>query len=188
MNLNKRRMKSIISLPFLLAIVLFLIPQKSICQDKHPLDSAQAKLLSVAREIMTAAQTCTLITLDTDGRPAARIMDPFPADNDFTVWFGTNSRSRKAGQIGKDPRVTLLYVSPDKSGYVSIQGHAILINDPAEKTMRWKSEWDQFYPDRDESYLLIKVTPLRLEAVSYPHGITGDPTTWAPPSVLFPQN
>ena len=154
-------------------------------QDKPETDSMQIKLHTVAKEIMTSAKTCTLITLDEEGRPTARIMDPFPPEEDFTVWFGTNAQSRKVGQIEKDPRATLFYVSPDMSGYVLIQGNASLVNDPEEKTSRWKKEWEQFYPGERENYLLIRVVPVRFEVVSYPHGLTGDPVTWEPPSVTL---
>jgi len=51
-----------------------------------------------------------LITLDKDGAPRARTMDPFPVEDDFTVWFGTNSNSRKVVQIKNDPRVTPLWL------------------------------------------------------------------------------
>ena len=55
-------------------------------------------------EIMSAAGTCTLITLDQEGRPRARVMDAFLPEDDFTVWFGTNPKSRKVAQIKNDPR------------------------------------------------------------------------------------
>ena len=36
-----------------------------------------------------------------------------------------------------------------------------------------------------EAYLLISVTPERLEVVSEKKGIVGDPETWTPPTVIF---
>ena len=38
---------------------------------------------------------------------------------------------------------------------------------------------------RDESYLLIEVSPARLEVVSLKHGLTGDPVTWTPDGVTL---
>jgi len=123
--------------------------------------------------------------MDQEGRPRVRIMDPFPPESDFTIWFGTNPRSRKVAQIRKNPRVTLYYQEIDGLGYVTIGGTAHLINDPKEKDTRWKDEWNAFYPDKKEDYLLIKVSPEWVEVLSYSHGIVGDPVTWEPPAVHF---
>ena len=40
-------------------------------------DSINLKLLSAAKDIMTTAKTCALITIDSEGRPRVRVMDPF---------------------------------------------------------------------------------------------------------------
>jgi general stress protein 26 len=144
------------------------------------------RLLDVAREIMKAARYCALITLDASGRAQARTMDAFPPDNDMVVWFGTNPLSRKVKEIERDPRVTLYYFDPQAQGYVTIHGTARLVNDAEEKKTRWKDDWKEFYPDRDRSYLLIAVTPERIEVVSPKHGIAGGSAGWAPPSVNVP--
>ena len=147
--------------------------------------NADQRLMVAAKEIMTAAGTCALITLDDEGVPRVRAMDPFTPEEDLTVWFGTNSRSRKVDQINKDPRVTLYYLDEDASGYVIIQGVARMVNDPAEKEKRWKAEWEAFYPDKTKDYLLIEVTPIWMEVLSPPRGISADPLTWQPPVVNF---
>jgi len=148
-------------------------------------DSINNKLKKAAREIMTSAGTCALITIDQEGRPRVRVMDPFVPESDFTVWFGTNPNSRKVDQIKKDPKVTLYYLDSDGSGYVMIHGTAQIVIDQEEKEKRWKVEWEAFYPNKTEDYLLIKVSPEWLEVISYTRGIAGDPTTWEPPTVLF---
>ncbi len=87
-------------------------------------DADKATLLEVARNIMTTSNSCALISLDQDGSPKVRAMDPFTPEPDFTVWFGTNPNSRKVKEIQKDNRVNLYYIAPDASGYVTIQGTA----------------------------------------------------------------
>jgi general stress protein 26 len=134
---------------------------------------------------MKEAGLCTLITLDEEGWPRARTMDPFFPEEDLTVWFGTNPKSRKVEQIKNDPRVTLYYFDQSTVGYVMIQGTAQLVNDKDAKGKYWKDNWNAFYPDNEENYLLIKVTPNKLELVSYKHGIEGDPIYWTPPIIVF---
>ena len=142
-------------------------------------------LISVAREIMTAARYCALITRDSAGHAHARTMDAFTPDADMHIWLATNPRSEKVVEIRKDHRVTLYYFDRESQAYVAIRGLARLVNDPTEKAKRWKDEWKEFYPDRAKDYLLIAVTPERLEVLNVKKGILGDPHTWKPPSVSF---
>ena len=178
-------MKSIRKSIYLIFPILLLIPFKVISQNIEPKDTSKIKLINAAREIMTTAGTCALITLDKEGRPRVRAMDPFIPESDLTVWFGTNPKSRKVYQIKKDPRVTLYYLDSDVSGYVMIHGIAQIVDDQKEKEKRWKDEWKAFYPKKPEGYLLIKVSPKWMEVISYTHGIVGDTITWQPPIVLF---
>ncbi len=178
-------MKSLIKSIYLVSAILLLLPIKVSSQNIGPVVTSNNRLISAAREIIIAAGTCALITLDEEGRSRVRTMDPFIPGNDLSVWFGTNPKSRKVNQIKKDPRVTLYFLDSDASGYVTIHGIAQLVDDPREKEKRWKEEWKAFYPNRPEGYLLIKVTPEWMEVISYTRGIFGDSITWQPPIVLF---
>ncbi len=169
----------------LIFTIFLLIPSVGFSQNSEHLDSLNNKLIIAAREIMTSARTCALITLDQEGRPRVREMDPFLPESDFTVWFGTNPKSRKVAQIKKDPRVTLYYLESDASGYVMIHGIAQIVNNQKEKEKRWKAEWESFYPNKPEDYILIKVSPEWMEVISYTRGVVGDPVTWEPPRVIF---
>lgn len=170
----------------LFSVMLFLV--KSVSGQEFSKEYSEDRLKSAAHEIMIRARYCALITIDQDGKPRARTMDPFEPDSSFTVWFGTNIHSRKVLQIKYDPRVTLYYFEPQSEGYVVIQGTAHLVNDPGIKKIYWKEEWTEFYPNPAEDYLLIQVIPDRLEISSTNHGIYSDPETWEPPSIIFKKN
>ena len=172
----------IMRLAFLL-LLLFAASAVQGQQTAQPL--SRDELIANAREIMSAARYCALITLDSSSRPQARTVDPFTPDEDMKIWIGTNPRSRKVAEIRRNRRVTLYYFDRDAQAYVSISGTARLVNDPKEKAKRWKDEWKDFYPDRVRDYLLIVVTPEKLELVNVKKGIVGDPQTWKPPSVTF---
>ena len=143
------------------------------------------EMIVAAREIMTTARYCALITRDSKGRAHARTMDPFPPDEKLVVWFGTNPKSRKVAEIRRHSRVTLYYFDRESPAYVTISGFARLVNDPAEKARHWKDEWKAFYPDRQKGYLLIAVTPRELEIVNEKKGIVGDAKLWTPPTIRF---
>ena len=181
-------MKQVLKPIHSLLIIGLLIPYLGTGQSTEPKDAQDQKLIDAAREIMIAAGTCALITVDEEGRSRVRAMDPFPPEKDLTVWFGTNPKSRKVSQLRNDPRVTLYYLDSDASGYVMIHGTAELVDDEKEKEKRWKTEWGAFYPNQTEGYLLIKVSPEWMEVISETRGVLGDPATWEPPLVFFDSN
>ena len=100
-------------------------------------------------------------------------MDAFAPDDKMIVWFGTNPLSRKVSEIRRHPRVTLYYFDRENQAYVTIHGTARLVNDAGEKARRFKDDWKAFYPDRDKSYALIEVRPVRLEVVNTKKGLLG---------------
>lgn len=181
----KTLLRQIKGLLLLSSIILLLAPSDLMCQEMAQEGSPDIKLMDAARQIMTSAETCALITLDHEGRPRVRTMDPFAPEGDFTVWFGTNASSRKVAQIKNDPRVTLYYLEGNNAGYVMICGTARLVDDEKEKEKRWKPAWKAFYPDDRKGYLLIQVIPDWMEVVSYTHDVHGDPYTWEPQKVVF---
>ena len=180
-NMSRLAYKSLGTTAVRLALLGFMIPS-SLSAQSVPRDS----LILVAREIIETAGYVTLITVDGEGHPRARLMDPFLPEVDMAIWLATNPRSRKAEQIEADSRVTLYYFDPAGLSYVTLMGTARPVDDAAEKARRWKPGWEAFYPDRDSCYLLIEVRPGRMEVVSIKHGIFGDPVTWTPQGATLP--
>jgi general stress protein 26 len=158
-----------------------------------PGDSAQeaaaktgrVQILKTAAEIMDAARYCTFVTVDEEGQPRARVVDPFPPESDMTVWMATKAGTRKVAQIRKNPRATLLCFDGARKGYVTLLGTAAVDEDPAQKAKRWKPEWKDFYDDenRGPDYMLIRMKPSRLEILSPADGLGNDPRTWLPVSL-----
>ncbi len=141
------------------------------------------ELVSAARKVMTAQTYCALITLDASGRPSIRTMNPFPPEDDLTVWFATNDRSRKVAEMRADPRVTLYYADHAKaSGYVSLSGRAVLVDDRAEILKRKRAYWDTSFPGL-KNLVLVKVVPEKLDVLNYEGKIVVDPVTWRTPSI-----
>ncbi len=180
--MNTRQLKNFTQI---IISILLLVPFTSFSQNIEQNDSLRNKCINAAREIMSEVKTCALITIDEKGLPTARTMDPFLPESDFTVWLGTNPKSRKVNQIKNNPNVALYYFDSNATGYVIIHGSAHLINDQKEKEKHWKTEWNSFYPNKSEDYLSIKVVPASMEVVSYKHGITSNSETWKPPVVYF---
>jgi general stress protein 26 len=164
------------------AFFLLITSQLLILSQAQSQDNAR---LNAAREIIASTETCALITLDNEGRPRTRAMETLLPEEDFTIWLGTNPKSRKVSQIKKDPRATIYYLDKDESGYVILYGKAEIINNKKAKETHWKEEWKAFYPNKEEDYVLIKFSPEWMEVVSNSRGIFGDSITWQPTKVFF---
>lgn len=154
-------------------------------QEKPAAPLSRSELLAAAREIIASQQYCSLITQDEQGRSQARTVNPFPPEQDMTVWVATSTLTRKVQQIRHDSRVTLYYADHAKAtGYVSITGKALLVDDRAEMIKRKREYWDTAFPGF-KNLVLIKVIPQHLDVLNYSRGALNDPVTWHAPSVEF---
>jgi general stress protein 26 len=153
---------------------------------QEPLKPANRdSLIAAAREIMALQTYCGLVTVDSTGQPHARTMNPFPPEEDMTVWMATSTDSRKAREIGRDPRVCLYYANHATAvGNVNIVGKAFLVQDPSEIRKRERGYWQQAFPDRSK-LVLIKVVPEKIEVLNYKRGFHNDPQTFQVPVVEF---
>jgi len=172
-----------------LALGLINPPSAAFAQDKEPLQPDRAKILAAAREIMQAQTYCALITIDETGRPQIRTMNPFPPEEDMTVFMATKTNTRKAEEIRRDSRVTLYYADHAKAtGYVALTGKAVLIDDMKEIQKRKRAYWDQAFAPGLKGLVLIKVVPEKLDVLNYKAGVVADPSTWRTPSIEFGAN
>lgn len=161
-----RSRRSIFVLVFLI-IASSLMAQGLLVKDRPeiPRDS----LLTVAKTIIESADSQTLVTVDEYGKPQARILSAFPLEEDMHIWLGTSTNSRKVQQIRNNPNVMVFYYDTKGKSYVSVAGQGRIVNDPDKKSHYWKDGWTRYYPDREKDYILIEVTPERLEICSYKH-------------------
>lgn len=163
-------------------VIIFLFASIFSCTQKQ---DTKKDLKEIAGEVIIASKNCALITVDSLGVAHARTMDPFVPEEDFTIWLATNPKSNKVKEIRRNPKVTLYYFDKEDSGYVTVQGIATLIDSQKAKEKFWKEEWKNFYKDRKTDYLLIKVTPSKLDLISEKHNILGDSITWESPEIGF---
>jgi general stress protein 26 len=172
-------------------LVLLILPYTSIiAQDEQfptQREVSRDSLLTYAWMIVDSSDSHVLVTVDETGKPHARTMSPFTPEEDWTIWLGTFPTSRKAQQIKNNPNVVVFYYDSKSFSYVNVSGTARLVNDPDLKAKYWKEGWKRFYPDRVTDYILIEVTPERLEVCSFKYNLLWD-KDGIPPSVEFNTN
>lgn len=139
-------------------------------------------MLIAAREIMTSAPYCALITVDEKGQPQVRTMNPFPLENDFVIWFATSRTSSKVAEMKKESRVCVYYADHKApQGYVNLMGKATVIDDKVLLKKMKRDYWSNI-PDWENTFVLIKIEPVKMEVINYKHNVNGNPGA---PSVEF---
>lgn len=134
-------------------------------------------ILFAAREIIASTKYCAFITVDSTGEAHARMMVVNLPEKDFSIWFGTNVKSRKLREIKNNPNVTVYYADHGGNGYITLYGEAFLINSPDEIQKHWKKDWENYFTDKKD-FILIKIAPIKLEIISYKHKLNGNKKTW----------
>ncbi len=159
------------------------------CQPKHDkklkrqFTPKENKLLTLSRDIINRAYFATFVTMNGE-QPHPRVMEPFPPDNEWIVWMGTNAKSRKVQELKKNARASLHYFDRSIPAYVNLYGKAYPVNDVRLKDSIWRESWEEFYPEKS-NYLLIKFIPDSLEMINPAQNLPGDPVTWKPYAVIL---
>jgi general stress protein 26 len=167
-----------------LLIILFVITSVH-AQEQNSLKTERDSLIAAAREIIASQKYCALATIDSSGHPHVRTMNPFPPEDDMSVWMATNTRSLKVREIRNNPKVCLYYADHAKAiGNVTITGTAFLVDDTKEIQKRKREYWKQAFPD-GKYLVLIKIIPDWMEVLNYKWGKNNDPVTWTTPVVVF---
>lgn len=135
------------------------------------------QLLAIAREIMKEADYCFFMTHGESGEINARLMHPFEPDTEFNVWLGASPNSRKVREILKQSKVTLAFINPRSTAYVTIVGTAVLDSNQDLKRKYWRSYWSDMYPGGPENdeYILIKIIPTRVEFMNFTNAALPQP-------------
>jgi general stress protein 26 len=94
-----------------------------------------------------------------------RPMGTAEIDRNGDIWFFTNEYSAKAKEISADNKVNVTYSDSGTNTYLSIKGHAHLIEDKEKMKQLWNPYIQAFFPDGlgDPKLILLKVETSDLE-------------------------
>jgi general stress protein 26 len=147
----------------------------------HLAEMTTDQLLDAARATIKGAEYCFFMTVGSDGKPNARLMQPFEPEPDLTMWFGASPDSRKIKDLGHSNQVTLAFYDSAATAYLTVGGTATVVHDVDLRQKYWRVFWNDIYPGGPEGddYVLIKVVPDRLEMMNFtkktmsrPYGLT----------------
>jgi general stress protein 26 len=129
-----------------------------------------------ARATMRRKKLALLATQGTGGVDA-RVLQPFPPDDDLVVFMGTRRGSRKAQQIEESGRATLVYEDDAKDACVTLIGKASIVEDDAMRAKYFSDLWYAFFPGGplSDEYVLIRFEPEKIEVLDFARKVTPPP-------------
>jgi len=112
-----------------------------------------AKLVELTKDIRITMFT----TIDAEGHFVSRPMAQQLTEPDGDLWFFAERDSRVVQEIKANPHVSLTLSSSDT--WISIDGEAVVVDDPAKAKELWNSWVEAWLPQgpEDPSVVLVKV-------------------------------
>ena len=136
-----------------------------------------SRLLAGAAEMIAKTPYCWLATADAAGgaafRPLGRLKSD-PGDSGWTVRFVTDGRSRKASDIRRNRRVTILFQEGDDA-FVTLSGAAVLREGESEVQARWRRAYEPYFPSEQDraNVAFVEVDADRMDL--WIRGVTPEP-------------
>jgi len=136
------------------------------------------RLLAGAAKTVASARYCWLATTTENSGTNARPMGGLPRDpndNDWTVRFITDGRSRKASEIRRSGKGAVIFQHDPDEAYVAVIGAAMLREDASEVRRRWKSAYNPYFPSEEDraNAALVEINAERIEL--WIRGVTPEP-------------
>jgi general stress protein 26 len=135
----------------------------------------EKKIRDVSLTLMSEAEAVYITTIDEQGFPQTRAMlnlrnkEHYPAlvdvfrehDNDFLIYFTTNTSSTKILQIKKNPIVCAYFCKPKEFHGLMLAGMIEIIDDPKVRETLWQDGWERYYPQgpNDPDHTVLRLLP-----------------------------
>ena len=81
-----------------------------------------------------------------DGYPWIKAMLKMEAEELKTVWFSTNTSSRRVAQFLRDPRACVYFVDFSDWMGLMLTGEIEVLNDAESRQRLWRDGYEKYYP------------------------------------------
>jgi general stress protein 26 len=121
-------------------------------------------------ELLKDERIGMLTTTSPEGTLTSRPMSLQHVEFDGDLWFFASRSSRKVAHLTADPQVNVATVG--SSSWVSLTGHALVVDDLATKKELWNTVVEAWFPDGpdDPDVVLIRVAAASAEYWDSPGG------------------
>jgi general stress protein 26 len=121
-------------------------------------------------ELLKDERIAVLTTTAPDGTLMSRPMSLQEVEFDGDLWFFASRSSRKVAHVTANPQINV--ATAGSSSWVSLTGHAVVIDDLAKKQQLWNTVVEAWFPDgpEDPDVVLIRVEAASAEYWDSPGG------------------
>jgi general stress protein 26 len=121
-------------------------------------------------ELLKDERTGQFTTIAPDGTLVSRPMAMQEVEFDGDLWFFAERSSRKVAHIAANPQVNVS--TSGSSSWVSLTGHAVVIDDLEKKRKLWNTVVEAWFPDgpEDPAVVLLRVDAASAEYWDSPGG------------------
>lgn len=117
-----------------------------------------------ALEFARSANVSVLATTSKDKQVNARVMQNAQIDDDFTIWYVTDSPSNKAVEVSENPQACVVMSNYQIRKDVRCYGKISILGDQELRNKFWKDCYSAFFKGKeDPAYVLLKFVPDGIE-------------------------
>ncbi|PRX71871.1 general stress protein 26 [Cohnella sp. SGD-V74] len=126
-----------------------------------PLGEKEAVEKSLA--LLARSEVVMVGSNDGSGYPNMKAMFKIESEGLSTIWFSTNTSSRRVAQFKKDPKASVYVFDPASFSGLLLVGEMEIMQDRATKRRFWQEGWEAYYPlgVTDEDYCVPRFTAKR---------------------------
>lgn len=127
----------------------------------------QQEAIDLAKDIISCSSTCLVGTIGEEGYPNIKAMTNRKHENIKTIWFATDTSSRRTQQLRKDNRACVYCLDTVHSRGLMLVGNIEILQDMESKRMLWIDGEEQYRPlgVNDPEYSVLRFTAKQADVV-----------------------
>jgi general stress protein 26 len=111
-----------------------------------------------SQELAERSEIAMVGSIGNDGYPNIKAMFKIEAEGLKTIWFSTNTSSKRVSQFRENPKACVYFFDSDRFAGLLLVGDIEIMLDPDSKNRFWHEGWEVYYSlgPTDPDYCLLK--------------------------------
>ncbi len=120
----------------------------------------KADAIQTALALVNATQTAMLGTNGDDGFPNIKAMIKMENEGLKTIWFSTNTSSKRIVHLKRDPKACVYFVDFEQWMGLMLVGEVEILQDETSRERLWRDGFERYYPQGidDPDYSVLRFT------------------------------
>jgi general stress protein 26 len=96
--------------------------------------------------LISRSKIAMLGSLDQNGYPNIKAMLNLEHEELKTIWFSTNTSSKRVAQFHQNPKACVYYVDQERFMGLMLAGNVEVLQDPLSRQRLWRPGFEMYYP------------------------------------------